>query len=887
MADASITFKTDLDNSDLEKQLRDAEKSINSLKGKLENQELEKSFLEKMMERADKSIKKTESRLAELKQQQSALREEQGTLDVHDPADSARFEEISAETEKVASSIDAAYKDLFSYYDEWNKLSDKWDVANAKATTYEERLNEVGERQKRLGAELAEERSRAAVNIEQSGTTIKSRFAEIAEGIRQRMADAAQRSATPWEQFGKRIKSMLKRVFAFSVILKGLNAIKNAIGSMLSSNSQLNASVENLKAVLRGFLSQVVSALVPLLTQAASVLAGAFERIAQIIDSIFGTNIVGAISQQRADASAAIQAENAQRMAEYNEQVAESQNAQARAAQRQAQAAKKLEEAQKKANQQLFSFDELNKMAEESSEDLADEVEDSADDGGYVPFPELQNDWTQALSPTDGALQGIFEWLDKIRDRILNDVDGPFARIREGLELIKQGWDELLQGFANGDLGLIWQGIGDIIIGALYIIEGAISAFLDWLDEITGGRFHEIFEGMKLTIHGFVEFVEGLLRGDLGLAFQGLNDMVDGVGMTMKGVISSVTGAFHDALDGALAELKKKLPQFEGLFNVTGEFLHGLIDNISNYLQQKIDGDVEIIHGVLEMLEGVFSLSFDKFLSGFRRVSDGIQSNIRALFDFIQNMVNSASDFLRNAITGVFDFLSQQFPQARWLFEGFKTFLLGIGSAIHGAITGIIHGISNYLQSTLDGIMQMIEGNLNLLVGIITLDGERVVNGLKGIVNGFITVVEGILDSVIYGVVDFVNGIIDGLSMIPGVYIPSITFHGVNLPRLAQGAVIPPNREFMAILGDQKQGTNIEAPESLMRQVVREETGPLLADMVAALLTANIGSSSNGSERDLVLMVDRKELARETLRGISELRDTGELSAMSGLAYQG
>lgn len=33
-----------------------------------------------------------------------------------------------------------------------------------------------------------------------------------------------------------------------------------------------------------------------------------------------------------------------------------------------------------------------------------------------------------------------------------------------------------------------------------------------------------------------------------------------------------------------------------------------------------------------------------------------------------------------------------------------------------------------------------------------------------------------------------------------------------SIPRLAQGAVIPPNREFLAILGDQKQGANIEAP---------------------------------------------------------------------------
>lgn len=46
-----------------------------------------------------------------------------------------------------------------------------------------------------------------------------------------------------------------------------------------------------------------------------------------------------------------------------------------------------------------------------------------------------------------------------------------------------------------------------------------------------------------------------------------------------------------------------------------------------------------------------------------------------------------------------------------------------------------------------------------------------------------------------------------------------------DIPALATGAVIPPNREFLAVLGDQKSGTNIEAPEGLIRKIVREEGG--------------------------------------------------------------
>lgn len=44
-----------------------------------------------------------------------------------------------------------------------------------------------------------------------------------------------------------------------------------------------------------------------------------------------------------------------------------------------------------------------------------------------------------------------------------------------------------------------------------------------------------------------------------------------------------------------------------------------------------------------------------------------------------------------------------------------------------------------------------------------------------------------------------------------------------TIPKLAKGVVIPPNSEFLAILGDQRSGTNIETPERLLRNILREE----------------------------------------------------------------
>ena len=50
----------------------------------------------------------------------------------------------------------------------------------------------------------------------------------------------------------------------------------------------------------------------------------------------------------------------------------------------------------------------------------------------------------------------------------------------------------------------------------------------------------------------------------------------------------------------------------------------------------------------------------------------------------------------------------------------------------------------------------------------------------------------------------------------------------LDVPQLAKGAVLPANNPFLAVVGDQKQGTNIEAPAKLIKQMAMEaiqETG--------------------------------------------------------------
>ncbi|MEM5766879.1 MAG: hypothetical protein AAGU32_01080, partial [Bacillota bacterium] len=74
----------------------------------------------------------------------------------------------------------------------------------------------------------------------------------------------------------------------------------------------------------------------------------------------------------------------------------------------------------------------------------------------------------------------------------------------------------------------------------------------------------------------------------------------------------------------------------------------------------------------------------------------------------------------------------------------------------------------------------------------------------------------------------------------------NIVIQKLPIPKLATGAVIPPNREFLAVLGDQKSGNNYEVPDAKLRQLIREETAHL----------------SGGGDQTVILQVDRDQLGK-------------------------
>ena len=127
---------------------------------------------------------------------------------------------------------------------------------------------------------------------------------------------------------------------------------------------------------------------------------------------------------------------------------------------------------------------------------------------------------------------------------------------------------------------------------------------------------------------------------------------------------------------------------------------------------------------------------------------------------------------------------------------------------------------------------------VNWLSGIWQTTFTGIISVITSFANGFIDVLNAMMSSVLGGINIILAGINKTFAGIPGwkkiglLYEfqigrigppPTLPAQPV-IPWLATGAVIPPNAQFAAILGDQRSGRNIEAPESLIRQIVREET---------------------------------------------------------------
>lgn len=190
-------------------------------------------------------------------------------------------------------------------------------------------------------------------------------------------------------------------------------------------------------------------------------------------------------------------------------------------------------------------------------------------------------------------------------------------------------------------------------------------------------------------------------------------------------------------------------------------------------------------------------------------------------------------------------------------------------TTIWGSIKASAHQKWNAIWSTVSGFVERIK---NAIVDKFTSAKNTVVGVFNGMRDAIRSVLNNII-SVVNGAISKVNGVVSAIESafsfgpwkVPTPFgSKTIGFRATfprvpTVPYLAKGAVIPPRSEFLAVLGDQKQGNNIETPEALLRKIVREETA---------------GRQAGGGSYRFTAQINRRTLFDEMMKEAQMRRDT-------------
>jgi hypothetical protein len=311
----------------------------------------------------------------------------------------------------------------------------------------------------------------------------------------------------------------------------------------------------------------------------------------------------------------------------------------------------------------------------------------------------------------------------------------------------------------------------------------------------------------------------------------------------------SIVEAFGAALIGAFAAAK-----IAGLASI-------IIKNVSG-IAMAAKGLISLMTGTGGIMGGIKAIATAIGPGGVFVLAVGACIAIGVLlyknWDKIKEMAGKVWDWVSN--------------KTRRFVEDIGNKLRGLATkmtTIWGSIKASAHQKWNAIWSTVSGFVERIK---NAIVDKFTSAKNTVVGVFNGMGDAIRSVLNNII-SVVNGAISKVNGVVSAIESafsfgpwkVPTPFgSKTIGFRATfprvpTVPYLAKGAVIPPRSEFLAVLGDQKQGNNIETPEALLRKIVREETA---------------GRQAGGGSYRFTAQINRRTLFDEIMKEAQMRRDT-------------
>jgi hypothetical protein len=486
-------------------------------------------------------------------------------------------------------------------------------------------------------------------------------------------------------------------------------------------------------------------------------------------------------------------------------------------------------------------------------------------------------------------------------------------------QTIKLGLSKIVVTLAKGGLLNTTDVVGKLldmfalVAGGAGTMGEAFEAMFPFVSKVVNGiisavtKFMSSFGGVLAVIGGAVmtisNFITMLVDG-----FSWLNEilMVIGTAIAAVGavVLGIATGPVAAAVAAIVSAVLTAIVVIKDNWTEICKFFGTVVTAIGQFF-------VNLWNGIVVLFTPVFTWFNDNVINPLVMLFTGLTTRIAQFFEgcwlivqavwitvsqwFVSYVINPLVQFFTNCCTNISNFFSNLWRsvQSIWtvasswfnstvivpLINAFRPIASSISSVFSTALTSIKNlwgALSSWFtNSVINPLVNGFSSAVSSISRLFSTLWNSIVRGIATAMNGVVGAIESAINSLVFAVNNIISGfnkVAEWAADVVGVdyggidLMKKVSLNRISVPALATGAVIPPNKEFLAILGDQKHGTNIEAPLDTIKQA--------LAEVLA--MSGRVGDSG-----DIVINIDGEEVFRVVRNKDREYANQNGISAFS------
>ena len=331
----------------------------------------------------------------------------------------------------------------------------------------------------------------------------------------------------------------------------------------------------------------------------------------------------------------------------------------------------------------------------------------------------------------------------------------------------------------------IWQGIKNVAIPVFQSIWSAIKTV-----------FTAIGNVIKAVAPQFADFIDGLANGDVDTEqWEQLGEAIAVIAGIIIGVIAVL----------------KVFAAVQAIVNAV------MAANPITWIILAIVALIAIIVLLIknwDKVKAAFLAAWEKIKAAWGKVVDFF----KGIWDGIVGVFSSVVSWFGNLFRSAWEGIVNVWNTVVGWFQGIWSGITGVFSSVVSWFTGIFSQAWEGIKSVFSTVGEFFQGIWNTIVNLFTTIGTAVGDAISGAVKGAINAVLSGAITIINGFISAINLAIGIINAIPGVEIKKLD--KLEVPQLAQGGFVRPNKPQAVVIGDNKHEGEIVSPISKMRDTV-------------------------------------------------------------------